>query len=282
MNDIIGNTVATPYPRPDWNQTDATKPDYIKNKPDLGGTVAVTYSNSSAPINTVGGISPSTFPDGFENKTFADIMDAMFYPYTKPLVGTLTLDPPAGTKKKGDPLTVSTASATVTKKSKDIVKIEVYKGSTLVTSTNQTISGKETVIINIGETLNGNSNTTYKLRAIDTEDGYTESSATYTFVNPYYIAVLNIEDEINEANIINGTEKIEPKDTTKTYFYTTTPTQFPVIAYPKSYGELSSIKDANGFTQTWKLTEISINDVYYYVYSGGGGGAENFKYTFTY
>lgn len=32
---IIGNTTATPNPRPDWNQTDATKADYIKNKPDI-------------------------------------------------------------------------------------------------------------------------------------------------------------------------------------------------------------------------------------------------------
>lgn len=33
MSKIIGNTTATPYPRPDWNQTDETKVDYIKNKP---------------------------------------------------------------------------------------------------------------------------------------------------------------------------------------------------------------------------------------------------------
>lgn len=32
-NRIIGNTTATPNPRPDWNQTDPTKADYIKNKP---------------------------------------------------------------------------------------------------------------------------------------------------------------------------------------------------------------------------------------------------------
>lgn len=37
MDKIIGNTTATPYPRPDWNQDDSTKADYIKNKPDLGG-----------------------------------------------------------------------------------------------------------------------------------------------------------------------------------------------------------------------------------------------------
>lgn len=31
---IIGNPTTTPYPRPDWNQTDETKADYIKNKRD--------------------------------------------------------------------------------------------------------------------------------------------------------------------------------------------------------------------------------------------------------
>ena len=35
MPKIIGNTTATPNPRPDWNQTDETKADYIKNKPEI-------------------------------------------------------------------------------------------------------------------------------------------------------------------------------------------------------------------------------------------------------
>lgn len=35
MADIIGNTTATSNPQPDWNQTDSTKADYIKNKPGL-------------------------------------------------------------------------------------------------------------------------------------------------------------------------------------------------------------------------------------------------------
>ncbi len=33
MAKIIGNTTATPNPRPDWEQTDEKKADYIKNKP---------------------------------------------------------------------------------------------------------------------------------------------------------------------------------------------------------------------------------------------------------
>ena len=35
MAKIIGNTTATPNPRPDWAQTDSTKADYIKNKPTI-------------------------------------------------------------------------------------------------------------------------------------------------------------------------------------------------------------------------------------------------------
>ena len=35
MAKIIGNTIATPMPRPDWNQNDKTKADFIKNKPDI-------------------------------------------------------------------------------------------------------------------------------------------------------------------------------------------------------------------------------------------------------
>ena len=35
IREIIGNTTATPNPRPDWLQTDEAKADYIKNKPEI-------------------------------------------------------------------------------------------------------------------------------------------------------------------------------------------------------------------------------------------------------
>lgn len=41
MSKIIGNTTATPNPRPDWNQTDATKADFIKNKPNIFNAISV-------------------------------------------------------------------------------------------------------------------------------------------------------------------------------------------------------------------------------------------------
>lgn len=36
MSKIIGNTTTTPVPRSDWSQTDKTKADFIRHKPELG------------------------------------------------------------------------------------------------------------------------------------------------------------------------------------------------------------------------------------------------------
>lgn len=36
MSKIIGNTTTTPVPRSDWEQTDKTKADFIRHKPELG------------------------------------------------------------------------------------------------------------------------------------------------------------------------------------------------------------------------------------------------------
>lgn len=46
MAKIIGNTTATPNPRPDWLQNDPKKADYIKNKPDV-----VTWTDVDNELN---------------------------------------------------------------------------------------------------------------------------------------------------------------------------------------------------------------------------------------
>jgi hypothetical protein len=49
MGKIIGNTTATSNPRPDWNQMDETKADYIKNKPNFSN--ALTRHKSGASVS---------------------------------------------------------------------------------------------------------------------------------------------------------------------------------------------------------------------------------------
>lgn len=48
---IRGNTVGTTMPRPDWNQTDPTKADYILNKPDEGPAIVCEESGSIISLN---------------------------------------------------------------------------------------------------------------------------------------------------------------------------------------------------------------------------------------
>ena len=52
MAKIIGHTTATPTPVSDWNQTDNTKSDYIKNKPDINSIIAQNIADlvDSAPV----------------------------------------------------------------------------------------------------------------------------------------------------------------------------------------------------------------------------------------
>lgn len=59
MPKIIGNTTATPNPKPDWIQTDETKADYIKNKPeiieelDINGIFGSNQLYSASAVNDI-------------------------------------------------------------------------------------------------------------------------------------------------------------------------------------------------------------------------------------
>lgn len=48
---IRGNTVGTSMPRPDWNQTDPSKADYIQNKPDIDAIVNAGVLTATDPNN---------------------------------------------------------------------------------------------------------------------------------------------------------------------------------------------------------------------------------------
>lgn len=51
---IRGNTVGLPNPQADWNQTDPTKADYIKNKPDIKDGVTSWNDLTDKPFGAVG------------------------------------------------------------------------------------------------------------------------------------------------------------------------------------------------------------------------------------
>ena len=285
---VFGPIAGVPNPISDWNETNERSTKFIKNKPDLNALTI--YNNSDPLINDIGGIKASEHTNGFNNVQIADLLTELLYPYTVPIINSVTLSPGAGVKKKGVGITLTSVSTKITKKSKTISKVDLYKGSTLLASKskdtdgiNITSAGTTITFSDLNDVLTGNSNTTYTIK-ISEENGTADvvtKSATYTFVNPYYFGIVSKTDEIN-ADLIKGlTEVIESKGS-KSRTYTTTSDQCAVIAYPSSYGNLKSIVDANNFTQTWDKYTITIDGVEYYVYVSGAAQATDFKYTFSY
>lgn len=244
------------------------------------------YTNSEPLLNDVGGIKASAHTEGFNNVPISDLITELLYPYTAPVINSFTLNPTASVKKKGVPVTLTSASVKVTKKSKAISSLDLYRGTALLKSVrgnSVTSTGTTITFSDINDTLDGNTDTTYTVK-VSEENGtqnVVTKSATYTFVSPYYYGVINKDSEITEALVTGLSEKVESKGS-KTLSYTTTTEQCSVLAYPASYGNLASIKDPNGFTQTWAKYEILINNVAYLVYVSGAAAATDCKYVFSY
>jgi hypothetical protein len=268
----------------------------IEDEDDITSAGEITYTNSDPLVQDIGGIKANAHPDGFENVPITDLITELLYPYTAPVINSFSLSPAAGVKEMCDSFTVNSASATITKKSKPISKVELYRGSTLLATSTASISSGTTVsfsnlndildVSNLSSTTDGSKNITYYVKVY--EEGENSSAttkfATYTFVYPYYHGVISKDETITDTLITGLTKDVSSKGT-KNYTYTTTSEQRAVIAYPSSYDNIS-ITDANGFGQDRTQSTVTIkdtnkNEVSYYVYVSGPAEATNFKYTFT-
>ena len=107
--------------------------------------------------------------------------------------------------------------------------------------------------------------TTYNVR-VSKEGRTAQGSATITFVNPSYDGAVAANFTATEANIKALTETLRSeKGGTRTF---NLDNQKACIAYPKAFGAVTGIKDANGFDYlaSYTRSELNINGELYYVY----------------
>lgn len=112
---------------------------------------------------------------------------------------------------------------------------------------------------------NISSNTTYTVKV---SNGYetVSGSTTLRFVNPNYFGAVDATSEVTAETILAFAELIRGS---KSYTGTTSlNNQRTVYAYPKQFGALISIKDANNFDyiNSYTRSELEINNETYYVY----------------
>ena len=174
--------------------------------------------------------------------------------------------------KIGDTISTLDLIANVTKKSNNIEYVKYFVNGTEVNSkTPLTDSGLE----------NGGSftytystpfttDTTFK---IVVNDGKNDTTKTIKveFVNPFYVGLAS-----------GSLTQILQKKGNYTYNNINCNNDSVVFKYPKSYGELKSILDGNGFENlgAFTQTEEALNSIDYYVYTSKKATLSNFKYQF--
>ena len=159
MAKIIGNTTATPNPRPDWEQTDATKADYIKNKPilgtlsgksevvkdDLALDVQTSLDKADTAIQSIEGLATEIYVD----TKIADMVDSA--PETLNTLNELA------DALGDDPNFAATIAEEIGKKQEVLVSgenIKTINGESVLGSGNITIENGSSIDVTVDQTYN--------------------------------------------------------------------------------------------------------------------------------
>ena len=238
-------------------------------------------------VNALGGIAAGA---NLNNMTTHEILNTLLFPYVAFTIDSSSRSAAAKTLENGDSQTLSSASITVTKKSKPITSITLYNGSTaLETKTGDTVASGGTITFNGFSpiTVNKSNNPNLKFTVTDGTTSTDKNVGASTFVYPYYMGECAADATINEALIEGLTKKVESKGN-KTVTHTMSNGRM-VIAYPKGHGVLKSILDPNNFETIGDYTrsEISITGLdgtaqTYYVYVSGAASVTSFKVQYKY
>lgn len=239
------------------------------------------FTNETPTVISVGGISAGTT---FENMPVKEILNKLFYPYVAPVV-SCSSSPNGGVFERGASVAVSQITVSITKKSENITKVEIFDGS-------ESLGSKEDGQVgNVVFTLTDKSVTedkSFTAKVTDASNNtVSATSGKFTFVHPYYQGVIEDGAEINET-LVKGLTKLVQTKSNKTLTFTTN-NQKMLLAYPKSYGALYKIVDPNNFdvTDTWTAVEINIQTADgtltpYYVYTSKLVTVSAYKMQFNY
>lgn len=247
--------------------------------PDNHQSGMIMYSNDMPTVNALGGIAAGTT---FNNMTVEQVLNKLLYPYIAPVI-TAKASPNGGTYEKGSSVNVSTITATVTKKSEAITKVEVFDGSTSLGSNTDGTAGNITFTVN----QNVTSNKTFAAKVTDASGNtVSANTGTFSFVYPYYLGAIDVESPTEE--LVEGLTKLIEAKGNKTKPFNAD-NQFMVFAYPTSYGNIKTILDPNSFdvTATWTKHTLNITGLdgtsqSYNVYVSKQVTVSNYNMTFKY
>lgn len=240
--------------------------------------IQYAYSGFSARFNAL-------FDSTSLADTLAKILDLQ---YAAPLVSLGASG--NGLREKGDTVTSTTLTASVTKRSDPIDTVRFYIGASLLDT--QIVGGA--IPAGGSSTYNWtgsfSDNTTFSVQVDDdgTSGGPTTvtASTTFSYVYPYYVGAGAVG--ITAAAVAALTKRIIASTTSRVETITAGAGEVFYFAYPASYGALTSILDVNNFEtlpdwtlRTENITGLDANAVSYRIYEFNNPvTAGAYQYTF--
>lgn len=234
---------------------------YVYDDDESSGGASEKFTRKDLTLVTVGGLSAGS---SIYDKTTNEVIEEMLYPYQKPTV-SFSISPNTTVYESGNTVSSVEFTITATKKSKGIKSIEIYDGSTLVTTITDDVANggifKYTYACNIS------ANTTLK---VNVSDGTSTVSASKNimFANKSYYGFVADGVTVDET-VIKALQNSVIKTTKALNYGGISCTDSKIVyAYPQSLGLLSNITDDNGFgyIDSYTYNVLTIDNVNYYVY----------------
>ena len=249
----------------------------------------IIFTTDMTTVSSLGGISAGT---DLNNMSVQEVLTKLLFPYVAPTVNaSLTYSPTGNTFEYGNLVVITAINGTVTKKSEAITSVKFLDSSTVLQEITNGVSGTGSYKYTFSTpiTISSNlSNTRFRFSVTDSSNKtYYANTTNINFYYPYYFGVIEENEMLTNSLFTNLTKRVEAKgDKTNNY---TTSNQCMLIAYPKSYGELKKILDANSFDVTGTFTKSEFNIIGldgtsqpYYVYINNASSVTNFRMTFQY
>lgn len=230
-------------------------------QPSTEGGSSTLERDITANVNVGGVTSGKTFLEG---TSITDVLESIL---VKPVYQTVKLTLSEDLIQKiGTTISSVDMTAVIVKGDRPITNAKYYVGASLVDTKDSTT---DPTIINGGTytyeyTTPFSTNTTFKVDVLAGD--HTETATKkIQFINPYYTgssATSTISDFTGLA------EEIVVKNAKKEVTYGVTDNEYLVLAYDKSYGSLTSIKDENNFENigSWNKSELTVDGQDYFVY----------------
>ena len=250
-----------------------------------GGEVSIKYTSQVPATATVGGISEGYIPpsDGID---ILDLIYKLLHPYVAPTLTATMLPRNGGTVGVATTQNITGVRVNLQKASGNkIMSYQVYDVDSDFDSSvplgelysedyeNGFSEGAQTVTLNSPYQMTNASTHKYlTVRVMDLDGNETViKTASFSFVETYYWGVLPEGTEMNANAIINDEDKTSQASAKGTKTVSVNPNnEYVYFAAPKSYGEITSVKDSNNFEniETFNLNKVEVNieGRDYYVY----------------